>query len=152
MSDLNVSSIVGRVSQDAILRTTPNGAKYCLFGIAVNRSHKKDDNTWEELPHFFNLSLYGARAEGLIAYLVKGQLVSIQGHLVQDRWESNGVKHSRMSLGIDDLRLLGPAPDKKKADATGEVDAALALEFDDIEVDPDLDLDTDLTREGEVMA
>jgi single-stranded DNA-binding protein len=78
-------------------------------------------------------------------YLVKGQLISISGHLEQDKWESNGVNHSRMSLGIDDLRLLGPSA-KKKGNADSmemgvknpDLEQEIGIEED--QVDPDFDM------------
>jgi single-strand DNA-binding protein len=153
MSDLNVAALVGRISQDAILRETAGGKKYCIFSVAVNRGRKKDDGTWEEAPHFFSLSLYEARAEKLAAYLVKGQTVSVQGHLVQDRWERDGITNSRMILAVDDLRLIGPAPEKKSSDknagaGTAAGDTPLG-EIEGEETDPDLDIGIPDGEDGE---
>jgi single stranded DNA-binding protein len=116
MSDLNVVTMVGYVSYDAVTRITSAGNKVCTFGFVSNRARKNKDDTWEDVPHFFSFNLFGRRAENLGKYLVKGQLVSIVGHLVMDRWESGGQKHNRMNLEIDELRLLG----SKKKDDTGK--------------------------------
>jgi single-strand DNA-binding protein len=148
MSDLNVAALVGRISYDAIIRTTPAGTRMCTFGFASNRTRKKDDGTWEETPHFFTFSLFGSRAENIGPYLVKGQLVSITGHLVMDKWETKGEKHARMNLLIDDIRLLGSQKKdglEKTVDAdTAETEAADADYFpvggEGVEADPDLDL------------
>jgi single-strand DNA-binding protein len=114
MSDLNITALVGYVSYDAVLKTTQSGTKICTFGFASNRSVKKEDGTWEEDPQFFTFNLFGSRAEHLGPYLVKGQLISIVGSLRMDRWESSGEQRSRMTLVIDDLRLLGS---KKKGES-----------------------------------
>lgn len=117
MSDLNVTALVGRISYDAVLRHTASGHKICSFGFATNRSCKNDDGTWEEVPQFFTFNLFGSRAENLSPYLVKGQLISIAGHLIMDTWETKGEKHSRMTLAIDEIRLLGS---KKKGEGEQE--------------------------------
>jgi single-strand DNA-binding protein len=134
MSDLNVTALVGYVSYDAVLKTTAAGNKICTFGLASNRSYKKDDGTWEEDPQFFTFQLFGSRAANLGPYLVKGQLVSVVGHLVMDKWESKGEKHSRMTLVIDDLRLLG----SKKKDGPEKTEEAY---FPPAEEEADVDLD-----------
>jgi single-strand DNA-binding protein len=139
MSDLNVLGLVGRVSQDGIIATSASGLPYCHFSIAVNRSHKKEDGTWEEAGHFFPLALFGPRAEALAKYLVKGQIVSINGHLAQDRYEVNGKTTSRTVIEIDDLRLVGA---KKEKDEAANV-------ADGPETDPDLDLSLDSGEENQ---
>jgi single-strand DNA-binding protein len=139
MSDLNVAALVGRLSRDSVIRTTAKGDKFCQFNVAVNRSRKREDGVWEDVPNFFGFALYGERAEKLSPYLVKGQTVSIQGHLVLDRWESQGVPHSRLDVTVDDLRLFGAAPAKKEADNTdGGVEGE--KEEGGTDADPDLDL------------
>jgi hypothetical protein len=42
-------------------------------------------------------------------YLVKGQQLAITGELVQDRWEQDGVKRSRVKVNVADIQLLGKA-------------------------------------------
>jgi single-stranded DNA-binding protein len=113
-----------------------------------NRNRKKDDGAWEEAAHFFTFNLFGARAENLAPYLVKGQLVSIAGHLVMDKWESKGENHSRMTLVIDDLRLLGP---KKKEGLEKEPAEPAKPEedyFPPAEAEADFDLDLGGLGEG----
>jgi single-strand DNA-binding protein len=157
MSDLNVVALVGRLTRDAVVRTSAKGDSFCQFTVAVNRSRKREDGTWEDAPHFLTFTLYGERAERLTPYLVKGQAVSIQGHLVLDKWESQGVPHSRLDVAVEDLRLIGAAPagGKPKGDDTGRgsvqggEDLAGGEEPESSELDPDLDLgETGLTGEG----
>jgi single-strand DNA-binding protein len=138
MSDLNIVAMVGRVTQDAVLKQSEKGTPILNFNIAVNRARKVNDN-WEEIPHFFWFNLFGKRAENLAPYLLKGQTVSIEGHLEQDRWESNGVQHSKMSVLIDEIRLIGP----QKKHSSGKDAAGGQTEETDVpddNADPDFDL------------
>jgi single-strand DNA-binding protein len=132
--------MVGRVTQDAALKQSEKGLPVLSFNVAVNRARKVDDG-WEERPHFFWLNLFGKRAENLAPYMAKGQAVSIEGHLEQDRWESNGVQHSKMSLVVDEIRLVGPG---KKKDAGGEQPGEADVPDDDGDPDFDLGFDTGL--------
>lgn len=156
MSDLNVVALVGRLSRDCVVKTSAKGESYALFWIAVDRSRKNDEGAWEEAPSFFMFSLYGERASRLAPYLVKGQAVSVQGYLVLDKWESQGVPHTRLDVLIDELRLIGPAPGGAKGkkdfsgDAAGEGgESPEMVSGEESETDPDLDLgETGLTGES----
>jgi len=151
MSSLNMAALVGRLAQDAILRQSEKGTPVLNFCVAVNRAKKIDDN-WTDQPHFFYLNIFGKRAEALSPYLLKGQAVSIQAHLEQDRWESGGVKHSKTAVVVDDIQLIGSA--KKQAAAGGgakpsaqEVDETVDAPDDDF--DPDFDMDFPELESGE---
>jgi len=139
MSNLNVSVLVGRLTQDAVLKQTEKGIFISNFCIAVNRARKVNE-AWKEQPHFFYLNIFGKRAESLTPYLVKGQAVSIEGHLEQDRWETNGVQHSKMALVIDDIQLIGSV--KKKQAVAGETETNPPASDDDENID-EFDGDTD---------
>lgn len=104
--DINVVSLVGRVTRDAELRYTPAGMALCNFSIAVNRSVKKGDQ-WTEEASFFDLTLWAKQAEGLNKYLTKGQQVGVSGSLEQQRWEKDGQKHSKVAILVDKIQLLG---------------------------------------------
>ena len=140
MSNLNLSALVGRLTQDAVLKQTEKGTFISNFCIAVNRARKVNDE-WEEHPHYFYLNIFGKRAESLTPYLLKGQAVSIEGHLEQDRWETNGVHHNKTALVIDDIQLIGSV--KKGAQAVTETSRdAPADEPGEIDI-PDGDFDSD---------
>ena len=119
MSDVNKVFVMGRLTRNAETKTTSNGTFIANFSIATNRSKKNGDETWGEIVHFFNFSLYGNRARKLEAYLKQGQQVFIEGHLSQRRWEKDGKKQQRMEIDIDNIRLIGRAPDKKQEDDEG---------------------------------
>jgi single-strand DNA-binding protein len=142
MSDLNVVTLVGRVTKDAELRVTPGGMNILNFCIATNRAKKVDDK-WEDDPNFFWLNLFGERAKKMGAYLLKGQAVSIIGELKQDRWESGGAKHSKMSLIIDKLQLIGSVKNKSPQDideGAGEEHNNEAAPEPGDDIDPDFDM------------
>jgi len=50
--DLNVVTIMGRLTRDAELKSTAGGTAVCKFGITVNRRAKKGDE-WESNPWVF---------------------------------------------------------------------------------------------------
>lgn len=106
MPDLNLVSIIGRLTRDVELKYTASGLAIAGLSIACNHSVKKGDN-WETDVSYFDATMYGRMAEGLKPYLAKGKMVAIVGHLKQDRWEKNGQKFSRLRIEIEELQLLG---------------------------------------------
>ena len=106
MSDFNKSFVIGRLVRNAETKTTSEGLFIAHFSIANNQSKKNQDGTWGETVHCFDFSLYGKRAEALSPYLVQGQLVAIEGHLIQRRWEKDGKKFSKLEIAVDNIQLV----------------------------------------------
>jgi single-strand DNA-binding protein len=106
MSELNHVILIGRVTKDAEAGYTVNKVPVYRFTIAHNR-RRKENEKWAEYPHFFNFRLYGKKWEGIRAYLTGGTLVSIEGHLEQDRWEEEGKTRSSLKIAVDYIGLLG---------------------------------------------
>jgi single-strand DNA-binding protein len=67
------------------------------------------DGEWAETPHYFDFRLFGEKWRGIGDRLKKGCLVSIQGHLEQDKWEQDGKKRSSIRITAERVKLLGKA-------------------------------------------
>lgn len=104
--DINNSILVGRLTKDAELSYTNAGTAICRMSIAVNESVKKDGE-WVDDVSFFDLNLWGSRAECLEPYLKKGQQLIAEGRLRQERWENEGQKRSKVILNIRKIQLIG---------------------------------------------
>ena len=115
MNNLNSVIINGNLTTDCKLERGKNGTAYGGFCIAVNRSVKKGDN-WEEVTSFFEVKAFGKLFESQHPYLKKGANVTVDGSLIQDRWESKeGEKRSKIYIQSETL-YLGP---RKKEGGNG---------------------------------
>jgi single-stranded DNA-binding protein len=65
------------------------------------------DGEWVEAPHYFNFRLFGEKWRGIGERLNKGCLVSVQGHLEQDKWEQDGKKRSALKIAVEHINFLG---------------------------------------------
>jgi single-strand DNA-binding protein len=108
MSDLNIICLIGRVTKNAELGITGNNTPSCAFSIAVHRS-RQVDGEWVETPHYVDFRLFGEKWRSIGECLKKGCLVSVQGHLEQDRWELDGKKRSSLKIAAERIRILGKA-------------------------------------------
>jgi len=106
MADINHVVLVGRLTRNAELKYTNNGAAVSKFSIAINQRRKKEEQ-WVEEAHFFDIVLWGKTAESLNQYLVKGKQVGIEGQLRQNRWEQEGQARSKVEIFATNVMLLG---------------------------------------------
>jgi single-strand DNA-binding protein len=77
--NFNKVTMVGRLTRDPILRSTPgdNSKQVCNFSIAVNRQYGKD----KDQPIFIDVQVWNKLAENVANYVVKGQEVLVDGRL-----------------------------------------------------------------------
>jgi len=106
MSDINNNTIVGRATKDAELKYTNSGMAVTTISIANNYSRKQGDE-WIEEVNYFDVKLWGRRAESLNQYLLKGTQIAVTGELRQERWEQDGNKRSRVIINASNIQLLG---------------------------------------------
>jgi single-strand DNA-binding protein len=107
--NLNKVFLVGRLTQDPQVRTTPSGQNVCSFGLATNRIGK-DPKTGEtrKSTEFHNIVLWRRLAEIASQYLTKGSLVLIEGRIQSRNWQDqSGNRRSRVEI-IAERMQLGP--------------------------------------------
>ncbi|MDA3921901.1 MAG: single-stranded DNA-binding protein [Salinisphaera sp.] len=64
-----------------------------------------DDGFKDKGGFWLNVSRWGAAAEHAARVLDKGFRVKVEGTLVQNSWEKDGEKYSRLELSADDITL-----------------------------------------------
>lgn len=106
MNNINTVTVVGRLTRDAELKYTSGGMAVCKLSLANNYSRKSGDE-WKEEVSYFDISMFGKRAESVSKYLTKGKPVAISGTLRQERWESNGEKRSKVVIIANDVEMFG---------------------------------------------
>lgn len=121
--DLNKVMIIGNLTRDPELKTTPNGQQVVNLGVATNRSWKGADGQAQEAAEFHNVEAWGKLAEIIGQYLTKGRRAYFEGRLQTDSWEDKetGGKRSRTKIVAQDMILLdsrGAAADQSPAQPT----------------------------------
>lgn len=109
--NLNRAIIVGRVTQNPELRTTPSGQPVCNFSIATNRTWtNQDTHERQEKAEFHNIVAWRRLAEIANQYLTKGALVMIEGRIETRSWDdASGNKRYRTEIVAENMQL-GPRP------------------------------------------
>ncbi len=104
---INKVVISGNLTRDSDLRSTASGMSVLGFGVAVNdRRKNQQTGQWEDYPNYIDCTLFGARADGLHPYLVKGTKVAIEGKLRWSQWERDGQKRSKIEVIVDEIEFM----------------------------------------------
>ncbi|MBN2016240.1 single-stranded DNA-binding protein [Candidatus Dojkabacteria bacterium] len=120
---LNKVMLIGNLSRDPVIRTTPNGATVCTFGIATNTAWKDESGELQERTEFHNVVSWNKLAEICAQILSVGMLVYVEGEIRTRSWDDeNGVRHYRSEVRVADMKLL----DSKGKSGVG-LDEARAL-------------------------
>ncbi len=97
MSNVNAVTISGNMTRDPEVKTFGDDGSLAKFGVAVNRSVKRDGEYTEEVS-FFDVTVFGGFS-GLVARkLRKGDSVTVQGELRQERWETPEGNRSQVVI------------------------------------------------------
>ena len=91
-------TIVGNIGQEPELKQLQSGAVLNL-SVAVNDRVKKDGQ-WVDETHWFRVTMFGARAEGLTKILQKGSKVAVAGKLQPRTYKSNKDGQERVILDV----------------------------------------------------
>lgn len=105
--DINRVVLVGRLTRDPELRHLPSGSPVLQLGIAVNGRQQDSAGNWVDKPNFFDVKLFGNRAESLSNHLSKGRRIGVDGRLDWHSWEAqDGSKRSKVEIVAFDIQFL----------------------------------------------
>lgn len=79
--NVNKVLLVGRLTRDPEVRTTPSGQTVTTIGLATGRTWVDKNGQKQEKTTFHNVIFWGRPAEVAGQYLIKGQEVFIEGRL-----------------------------------------------------------------------
>ena len=87
---MNRAILIGRLTRDPELRTTPTGRNVCQFSIAVNRNYTSASG--EREADFINCVIWDKQAENLCKYQKKGNQIAIEGRIQTRNYDDNNGK------------------------------------------------------------
>src|SRR5436190_13569082 len=99
--------LMGNLTRDPELRTTPTGQSVCSFSLALNRSYKSASGDWTEATDFIDIVAWGTLGERVAQYLTKGRPALVNGRMQSRSWEQDGQKRSKVEVVAQDVTFLG---------------------------------------------
>lgn len=106
--DLNKVMIIGRLTRDPEMRTTPQGVSVCQMGVATSFVYTNQATGQKvEQTEFHNVVLWRKLGEIAGQYLKKGRRVYIEGRLQTRSWDGqDGQKRYRTEIVADNMIML----------------------------------------------
>ncbi len=97
---MNKVILLGRLTRDPELRTTPSGVSVCSFSVAVNRRFAKEG---QQTADFINCVAWRQNAEFLSKYFTKGRMIAVVGNLQTRKYDKEGQTHYVTEVVVDEL-------------------------------------------------
>jgi single-strand DNA-binding protein len=117
MSSLNRVLLIGNLTRDPEVRTTPKGVSVADLGLAINRAYTTEGGEKHEEVTFVDVVCWGRLAENAGRYLAKGRPIFVEGRLKLDTWQdkASGENRQRLRVVAERLQFLGSAPGREGA-------------------------------------
>ncbi|MDO8335794.1 MAG: single-stranded DNA-binding protein [Candidatus Saccharibacteria bacterium] len=140
---INQVIIMGRLTRDPEMRTTPTGKTVTSFSLAVDRQGSDDT------ADFFDITAWEKLGELVNQYLSKGRRCLVQGRLRQESWDDkeSGKKRSRVAVVASDVTFLdGPSGDEGGSSAAPKSSNSSSKKNDDVVIEDTDDKPIDLSE------
>lgn len=99
--------LMGNLTRDPEVRTTPNGQSVANFSLAVNRTWKGADGNQQESVSYIDCVAWGRTGEVIAQYMQKGRPILVSGRLDQRSWEQDGNKRIKVEVVVEDFNFVG---------------------------------------------
>ncbi len=98
--------LMGRITHDLELRTTPNGISVCHFQMAVDRRFQTKGE--ERKADFFRVTAWRQNAEFITRYFRKGSMILVEGELQTSTYtDKNGATVNAVEVVVDQVSFTG---------------------------------------------
>ncbi|MSR68563.1 single-stranded DNA-binding protein [Candidatus Saccharibacteria bacterium] len=106
--DFNQAIVMGNLTRDPEMRTTPSGQNVTSFSIATNRSWQDQSGEKKDAVEYHNVVAWGKLGELVDTYLKKGRKALVLGRLQTRSWEAeDGSKRQRTEIVASDINFVG---------------------------------------------
>ena len=107
---MNKVELIGRLTNDPVLRYTTQNTPVASYSIAVNTGYGEKQETL-----FINVATWGKSAEFISQYIKKGQTVAITGRLKNNSYEDKeGHKHNSIVVVTEEIEAVGNRKEQPK--------------------------------------
>lgn len=137
--NLNKAMIIGNVTRDPEVRTTPTGQTVASLGVATNRRWTDQSGQKKEQVEYHNIVAWRKLAEIISQYVKKGSKVYVEGRLQTRSWDDqSGAKRYKTEIVAENLIMLdragasspaaAPVPDETSQPAPASTEPEINVE------------------------
>lgn len=141
---MNVVAIMGRLTYEPELKTTPNGIAVIRFQVAVDRGRTKDG---ERHADFVDCAAWRQTAEFVSKYFHKGSMIAVDGSIQTNTYtDKNGQSRKTTEVVANNVSFCGSkndgnssaTPKKAETPAAAAYSSQNDVDFEEINDDDDL--------------
>ena len=103
---MNSVNIIGNITKDIELKYTQNNKAVTTVTVAVNEGYGDNQKTY-----FIDVQVWEKQAENLAQYCGKGSKIAVTGKLIQQTWEYEGKKQSKVLVQAFNVEYLDTKKD-----------------------------------------
>ncbi len=108
--NLNKAMVIGNLTRDPEIRTTPQGTSVASFSVATNLVWTDNSGQKQEKVEYHNIVAWRKLADICGQYLRKGSKVYVEGRMQTRDWEGqDGVKRYRTEIVAENMIMLDRA-------------------------------------------
>ncbi|MFA5134237.1 MAG: single-stranded DNA-binding protein [Patescibacteria group bacterium] len=108
--NLNRAMIIGNVTRDPEVRSTPSGQNVVSLGVATNRRWTDQSGQKKEQVEYHNVVAWRKLADIIGQYVKKGSKIYIEGRLQTRSWDDqSGTKRYRTEIVAENMIMLDRA-------------------------------------------
>ncbi len=135
--------LMGNLTADPEVRTTPSGQSVTSFSLAVNRTFRGSDGNRREETSFINCTAWGNTGETIAKYVGKGRQLLVSGRLQQRSWEDKetGKRRSAIDVIVEEFSFVNDGRGSGANATGGSQKASSQPPADTAEVDADEPID-----------
>ncbi len=123
--------IIGNLTRDPEVRTTPSGQSVASFSVATNYTWVDQSGQKQEKAEFHNVVAWRKLAEICGQYLKKGSKVYVEGRLQTTDWAGqDGVKKYRTEIVMENMIMLDKMGGGNATNNTNNIDTISLPETD----------------------
>ena len=115
---MNKVILIGNLTRDPELRTTPAGDSGCSFTVAVTRRRGSNAEAGQPEADFFRVSVWRQQGENCAKYLSKGRKVYVSGPVTCRTYVGNdGQTRASLEVTANEVEFLSSRNDQGEAPA-----------------------------------
>lgn len=99
---LNQINLIGRVTKEIELKKTQSNKSVIKFTLAVDDGKRND----QKITQFIECQAWEGTADTIARYVKKGDMFQVSGKLINNNYESNGIKHYSYIVQVNGFTLL----------------------------------------------
>ena len=103
---INMVALMGRLTFEPELRTTPNGVSVIRFQVACDRNYQKDSQNRQA--DFIDCVAWRQTAEFISRYFHKGSMIAVEGTIQTSNFtDKNGAKRKQVEVLVNNVSFCG---------------------------------------------